>query len=58
MYKGKIFIFKKQKEFIPFECTIPELVYKKCSSDRIAAIFDSEKIVLTFSKLKSEVKLI
>uniref|UniRef100_A0A915DEV5 AMP-dependent synthetase/ligase domain-containing protein n=1 Tax=Ditylenchus dipsaci TaxID=166011 RepID=A0A915DEV5_9BILA len=50
------FARKKKGEFIPYEATIPELVYRKCSSDRIAVIFDSEKLALTFGQLKNEME--
>ncbi|KAI1728905.1 AMP-binding enzyme domain-containing protein [Ditylenchus destructor] len=48
------FTRKKQGDFIPYEATIPELIYRKCSSECIAIIFDSEKLALTFGKVKSE----
>ncbi|VDN35541.1 unnamed protein product [Cylicostephanus goldi] len=31
--------------------TIPELIYSRASSDRVAAIFDAEKLSLTFAKV-------
>ena len=49
------FTLEKQKDFSPFEATIPELVYRKCASENIAFAFDAEKVGLTFGKVKAEV---
>lgn len=38
----------------PIECTISEIVEKSAKFDRIAAIFDSEKEMFTFSKIYNE----
>ncbi|VDP61462.1 unnamed protein product [Heligmosomoides polygyrus] len=35
--------------------TIPELIYTRADSDRVAAVFDAEKISFTFAKVASEV---
>ncbi|EYB90945.1 hypothetical protein Y032_0212g2252 [Ancylostoma ceylanicum] len=37
--------------------TIPELIYTRASSDRVAAVFDAEKVSLTFAKVVTEVFL-
>ncbi|CAI4222435.1 unnamed protein product [Auanema sp. JU1783] len=34
--------------------TIPELIYTKAGSDRVAAVFDSEKTSMTFAKVVNE----
>lgn len=49
-----------QPDFIPYECTIPELIYKKCGSggqqERIALIFDSEKLAMTYGRIRTEME--
>lgn len=42
-------------EFIPFETTIPEIICKKASSNRVAYVFHSENITFTHEKIKNEV---
>lgn len=37
--------------------TLPEFIYKCAGNDRIAAVFDHEKITFTFSDVKKEVSL-
>ena len=49
------FTRETQKEFSPYDATIPELVYRKCSSQRVAFAFDQEKIGLTFGAVKENV---
>ncbi|EPB77810.1 hypothetical protein ANCCEY_03078 [Ancylostoma ceylanicum] len=36
--------------------TIPELIYTRASSDRVAAVFDAEKVSLTFAKVVTEME--
>lgn len=36
--------------------TIPQLIYTKAANDRVAAVFDSEKLSLTFSKIVGEME--
>lgn len=36
--------------------TLPEFVYKCAGIDRVAAVFDHEKITFTFADVKKEVK--
>lgn len=36
--------------------TIPELIYTRADSDRVAAVFDAEKISFTFAKVASEME--
>ncbi|KAK6727598.1 hypothetical protein RB195_005345 [Necator americanus] len=36
--------------------TIPELIYTRADSDRVAAVFDAEKVSLTFSKVVTEME--
>lgn len=38
--------------------TIPDIVYKCATIDRIAAIFDSENVMYSFEKVKDEVCLL
>lgn len=47
---------EKPKDFDQKTQTIPELVYLKCHVDRVAAVFDSERITLTFMKVRTEVR--
>ncbi|PIO60747.1 hypothetical protein TELCIR_17748 [Teladorsagia circumcincta] len=37
--------------------TIPELIYTRAKSDRVAAVFDAEKVSYTFAKVATEVFL-
>ncbi|KAI3413401.1 hypothetical protein GPALN_010896 [Globodera pallida] len=47
--------FNKEKHgFTPYESTIPALVYRKCTTDRLAFVFDSENVALTFGGIKNE----
>uniref|UniRef100_A0AC35F488 AMP-dependent synthetase/ligase domain-containing protein n=1 Tax=Panagrolaimus sp. PS1159 TaxID=55785 RepID=A0AC35F488_9BILA len=50
------FTLEKQKDFSPFEATIPELIYRKCASEKIAFAFDAEKVGITFGKIKAEME--
>ncbi|KAI6241404.1 AMP-binding domain-containing protein [Aphelenchoides fujianensis] len=50
------FSHEKQDDFIPYECVIPELVYRKAKSNRTAFVFDSEKLSFHFSGLKTEME--
>ncbi|VDL74373.1 unnamed protein product [Nippostrongylus brasiliensis] len=36
--------------------TIPELIYTRADSDRVAAVFDAERVSLTFAKVASEME--
>ncbi|RCN31973.1 hypothetical protein ANCCAN_22229 [Ancylostoma caninum] len=37
--------------------TIPELIYTRANNDRVAAVFDAEKVSLTFAKVVTENKV-
>uniref|UniRef100_A0A1I8AW31 AMP-binding domain-containing protein n=1 Tax=Meloidogyne hapla TaxID=6305 RepID=A0A1I8AW31_MELHA len=49
--------FAREKfDYIPFEATIPGILYRKRASDRDEFVFESENISLTSEKIKSEVE--
>ncbi|KAL3098869.1 hypothetical protein niasHT_024624 [Heterodera trifolii] len=47
---------KEKHGFTPYESTIPALVYRKCTNDRLAFVFGSENVALTFGGIKNEVE--
>ncbi|KAE9554064.1 hypothetical protein FO519_002706 [Halicephalobus sp. NKZ332] len=50
------FTRETQKEYSPYDATIPEIVYRKCNSQRIAFAFDQEKLGLTFGSVKDNME--
>lgn len=50
------FTHQTEGEFIPFETTIPEIICKKASSNRVAYVFHSENITFTHEKIKNEME--
>uniref|UniRef100_A0A914C6Y4 AMP-dependent synthetase/ligase domain-containing protein n=1 Tax=Acrobeloides nanus TaxID=290746 RepID=A0A914C6Y4_9BILA len=50
------FTREKLGDFIPYEITIPELIYRKSQSNRMAVVFDSEKVSLTCQQIKNEIE--
>uniref|UniRef100_A0AC34QVD6 AMP-dependent synthetase/ligase domain-containing protein n=1 Tax=Panagrolaimus sp. JU765 TaxID=591449 RepID=A0AC34QVD6_9BILA len=52
------FTREKQRDFSPFESTIPELIYRKAktNADKIAFAFDHEKVGFTFGAVKKDVE--
>ena len=53
-----IFLIKyvlQKSDYVPYETTIPSLVYRKLACDRTAFEFDSEKVTMSFGKIKNEV---
>uniref|UniRef100_A0A7E4W0G1 AMP-binding domain-containing protein n=1 Tax=Panagrellus redivivus TaxID=6233 RepID=A0A7E4W0G1_PANRE len=46
----------QDNDFNPYDVTVPEIVYKKCASNRIAFAFDSEKAGLTFGAVQSDME--
>ncbi|CAD5207091.1 unnamed protein product [Bursaphelenchus okinawaensis] len=50
------FTHQRQKNFSPFEITIPELVYKKGTNSQTAFIFDSERMSFSFEMIKMEME--
>ncbi|KAK0423761.1 hypothetical protein QR680_008315 [Steinernema hermaphroditum] len=43
-------------KYVPHEVTIPELIYRKKANERVALVFDSEKVTFSFEKLKNEME--
>uniref|UniRef100_A0A914L7C7 AMP-dependent synthetase/ligase domain-containing protein n=1 Tax=Meloidogyne incognita TaxID=6306 RepID=A0A914L7C7_MELIC len=49
--------FAREKfDYIPFEATIPGILYRKRASDRDEFVFESENVSLTSEKIKNEVE--
>jgi len=54
--KKTIYLPIQKFDYIPFEATIPGILYRKRASDRDEFVFESENVSLTSEKIKNEVK--